>query len=227
ATAIQNAPLTVFFDPAQKLQPLVFSAHAAQPLASAGECVVAHDALHTMVNGGNVDRVCAAGAARTEETNASRVHFRTGFEISDRVTDVLCLKLRQDQTLLAFTVTKSAVIKNQYGISGFGEAAVIALVQFGVHQSQPTGTLHDAAPLPGSGFIRQLENSFHLRSFAVEGALFMPHGRYSLENLGEIIRQHRVEAHVGDDELFVFGVQSHSSRFLDLALRSADEPARR
>src|SRR5262249_4746699 len=46
-----------------------------------------------------------------------------------------------------------------------------------------------------------------------------------LKNFREIIRQYLVEAHVGDDELLVLGVQSDTPRFFDLALRSADEPA--
>src|SRR5436309_2142818 len=179
ATAFQNAPPAVFFDSPQKLQPFVFPAHAAQPLAPAGECVVAHDALHAMVNGSDVDRVRATGAARPEETNSPRVHFGTRFEISDRVPDVLSLKLRQDQALLAFAVAKAAVIENQNGIPGFGEAAVIALVQLGVHQSQPTRTLHDSRPPPGYSLLRQPENPFHLRSFAVEGDLFVLHGSLS------------------------------------------------
>src|SRR5262249_32847505 len=150
-----------------------------------------------------------------------------------RVTDVLLLKLRQDQALLAFAVAKSAVIKNQYGISGAGEAAVIALVKFGVHQSQPTRTLHNSGPTPGSGFIRQPENSFYLRTFAIEGDFFLFHGepfKYpsrdrTLKNFGEIIRQYLVEAHISDDEFFVLRVQSDTPRFFDLALGPTDEPA--
>src|SRR3989441_4328404 len=45
------------------------------------------------------------------------------------------------------------------------------------------------------------------------------------KNFREIIRQYHVETHVGDDKLFVLGVQSDPSWFLDLALGSADEPA--
>ncbi len=131
-----------------------------------------------MVEGSDVDRVRATGAPRTEETNAPGVHFRTSFKVSDRVTDVLRLKLRNNQALLAFAVAKAAVIKNQYGISGFGEAEVIPLVQFGVHQSEPTRTLHDTRP-PGSRLIRQPENSLHLCAFAVEVDLFVPHGTLS------------------------------------------------
>src|SRR5438128_3962133 len=126
--AFQNAPLTVFFDSPQELQPFVFPAHAAQPLAPAGECVVAHDALHAMVNGSDIDRVRATGTSRPEETNSPRVHFRTRFEISDRVPDVLGLKLRQDQALLAFAVAKAAVIENQNVITRLGQAAVLDIV---------------------------------------------------------------------------------------------------
>src|SRR5947199_1068368 len=49
--------------------------------------------------------------------------------------------------------------------------------------------------------------------------------RGRLKNFREIIRQYLIEAHVGDDELFLLGVQSDTPRFLDLALGSADEPA--
>src|SRR5262245_16351338 len=99
-----------------------------------------------MVDGSDVDRIRPASAARTEQTNASRVHFRTRFEIRNSVSNILRLKLRQDQALLPFAVAKATVIKNQYGIPGLGKASVIALVQFRVHQSQPTRTLHDTGP---------------------------------------------------------------------------------
>ena len=48
-----------------------------------------------------------------------------------------------------------------------------------------------------------------------------------LENFREIIRQHRIEAHIRYDQFLVFGVQNYSSRLLHLSFRATQLPAGR
>src|SRR5207245_10047626 len=90
-----------------------------------------------MVNGSDIDGVRAIGAARAEETNSPRVHFGTRFEISDRVPDVLGLKLRQDQALLAFAVAKAAVTETQNALPASGKAAGMRLVRLELTKPRP------------------------------------------------------------------------------------------
>ena len=174
AFAFEHALLAVGVEPFQQRNPFVFASHAAQPVLAAEESVIADHAFDAMVDRSDVDWQRPTGAARSEQSDAVGINLGSRLHVGDAVSDILRLPHRQNEAALAFAVAEAAIVEHENGVAGLGETAVIALIELGVVQTEPAGSLDNSRPRPVA-LVGQSQQSLEFAALAVKMNFFLFH----------------------------------------------------
>ncbi|BDZ55018.1 hypothetical protein GCM10025870_20910 [Agromyces marinus] len=125
-------------------------AHAVQPVGAVCDGHLADGGLDPRVGVGEEHGVAAARAAGAEDADGVGVHVVTGREVGDRVDEVLELASGREDAAVARRVPESAVVEHEHGEPCGDECLVVAHVELGVFEAEPSGALDDRPVRPGA-----------------------------------------------------------------------------